>query len=198
MSGVRAAKKARTRASLMASALHLAEQKGGLASVGLREITSEVGITPAAFYRHFANLDELGTTLVTESAETLLEHLSASEPTAGTSDYWRLDALIAWLEVHPAEARFFASGHVGGTPRMRAATTEQLARFTSVVARNLDRPGFAALTDDERRQTAELLVHVALEGVTALEQIGRDGLAFRLQLVLEGARALSGKRPPLR
>ncbi|MFY8134203.1 MAG: TetR family transcriptional regulator, partial [Aquimonas sp.] len=60
-----------TRAQLLSAALQLMGTGRSFASLSLREITREAGVVPAAFYRHFPNLDELGLALVEESGATL-------------------------------------------------------------------------------------------------------------------------------
>src|SRR6201987_1791305 len=63
--------KQRTREALMDATADLLENQN-LSSLGLREVTREVGIAPAAFYRHFRDMDELGAELVERSLDDLL------------------------------------------------------------------------------------------------------------------------------
>lgn len=66
----RVERKERTRAALLDGTLALAADRG-FAALSLREIARSAGIVPTAFYRHFASLDELGTTLVEEGVRQL-------------------------------------------------------------------------------------------------------------------------------
>ena len=66
--------KERTRLRLTEAALALIGQGRGFSSLSLREITREAGVVPAAFYRHFRDLDELGLALV-EMGGVTLRHL---------------------------------------------------------------------------------------------------------------------------
>ncbi|MGV9668637.1 TetR family transcriptional regulator [Nocardia niigatensis] len=66
----RVERKERTRAALLDGTLALAADRG-FAALSLREIARSAGIVPTAFYRHFASLDELGTTLVEEGVRRL-------------------------------------------------------------------------------------------------------------------------------
>ena len=66
----RAERKVETRRRLLDAALELVDERG-FAALSLRELTRKAGITPAAFYRHFANTDELGLVLVDEAFGTL-------------------------------------------------------------------------------------------------------------------------------
>ncbi len=62
---VRAEQKKLTRRRLIDATLKLSA-KHGFAALSLREVCKEAGITPAAFYRHFRDMDELGLVLVDE------------------------------------------------------------------------------------------------------------------------------------
>ena len=63
----RAQQKQQTRNNIMAAALTKMNEDKGFSSLGLREVAKEAGIAPASFYRHFANMEELGLALVNEA-----------------------------------------------------------------------------------------------------------------------------------
>ncbi|MEP6882566.1 MAG: TetR family transcriptional regulator, partial [Dokdonella sp.] len=67
----RVEQKERTRQRLIDAALALIGAGSGYTALGLREITREAGLAPAAFYRHFRDLDELGLALVEMGGVTL-------------------------------------------------------------------------------------------------------------------------------
>lgn len=60
----RYAQKLRTHSNLLEGALRLMGEEKGLGDLSLREVAGEAGIVPAAFYRHFKNMEELGLSLV--------------------------------------------------------------------------------------------------------------------------------------
>ena len=62
--GTRIEQKERTRQRICEGALNLIGQGRSFTSLSLREITREAGIVPAAFYRHFSDMDQLGLALV--------------------------------------------------------------------------------------------------------------------------------------
>ena len=68
---IRAEQKLRTRRALMDAALALLSADRGFGSLSLREVAREAGIAPTSFYRHFAELDELGLALVDEGGVAL-------------------------------------------------------------------------------------------------------------------------------
>ncbi len=63
-------RKQQTRQALLDAALRLLETRG-FDGLSLREVARSAGIVPTAFYRHIAELTELGMVLVGESFETL-------------------------------------------------------------------------------------------------------------------------------
>lgn len=54
-----------TRRRLVEAALELSAQKS-FAALSLREVAQAAGLTPAAFYRHFSDMEDLGLSLVDE------------------------------------------------------------------------------------------------------------------------------------
>src|SRR5579875_2587087 len=60
-----------TRQALLDAALLRLEAGESFDALSLRAVTRAAGIVPAAFYRHFASMDELGLALLEESFRTL-------------------------------------------------------------------------------------------------------------------------------
>lgn len=71
MSSNRARQKERTRRVIIDAAFHLLSQERSYSSLSLREVAREAGIAPNSFYRHFADMEELGLTLVDEGGVVL-------------------------------------------------------------------------------------------------------------------------------
>ena len=69
----RAEQKQQTRHALMDAARHLMECGRGFGSLSLREVAKTAGIVPTGFYRHFADMDQLGLELVSEVGQTFRE-----------------------------------------------------------------------------------------------------------------------------
>src|SRR5258707_14086402 len=63
-------RKEATRRAIIAAALKLLQDRS-LSSLNLREVTRDVGIVPAAFYRHFEPMEALGLVLIDESFPAL-------------------------------------------------------------------------------------------------------------------------------
>ncbi|WP_166357806.1 TetR family transcriptional regulator [Pseudomonas akapageensis] len=69
----RAEQKQQTRLALLEAARHLMESGRSFGSISLREVAKTAGIVPTGFYRHFADMDQLGLALVSEVGETFRE-----------------------------------------------------------------------------------------------------------------------------
>jgi AcrR family transcriptional regulator len=173
----RAERKARTRRKLLDGALELVAERG-FAAVGLRELTREAGITPAAFYRHFANLDELGLVLVDESfgalGEMLREARAARTPAQDLIDA-SLDVLVRHLHDHRAHFRFLARELSGGHSAVRHAIRKELQLFRSELAVDLARlPFVREWPTDDLFVLADLIVQIVVATVQDLLDLPVD------------------------
>ncbi|MET7764882.1 TetR family transcriptional regulator [Streptomyces sp. NPDC005336] len=135
-SGVRQAQKEKTRRALLDAGLRLLENQS-LSSLGLREVTRVVGVAPAAFYRHFRDLSDLGVALVEESLSSL-HHMIRAILTDQAGDEERIDATVEAVAEHvrryPAHIRFIARERHGGVRAVREAIATELGRFADEVA----------------------------------------------------------------
>ncbi|MGB1558180.1 MAG: TetR family transcriptional regulator [Oceanococcaceae bacterium] len=64
------------RQRLIDAAMRLAAERRSLGGLGVRELTREAGLSPAAFYRHFVDLEVLGLAVIQEIEAILLGTLS--------------------------------------------------------------------------------------------------------------------------
>jgi AcrR family transcriptional regulator len=135
----RATRKLQTRQALLDAALRLIEQHT-LSSISLREVTRAAGIVPAAFYRHFPDMDSLGVALVEESLEPLRVALRSVRAGLTDSDEiieGSVRVLADQVRQHPDLFRFLARERHGGVRRVREAIRDQLQRFADELARDL-------------------------------------------------------------
>ncbi|MFF2013774.1 TetR family transcriptional regulator [Streptomyces sp. NPDC058195] len=134
--GTRLAQKMRTRQALLDAALGLLEHQS-LSSLGLREVTRAAGVTPTAFYRHFADTAALGVALVEEALGSLHGMIGAVLAESGDSEE-RLGRGIGLILRHvaeqPAHFRFIAREQHGGVGPVREAIAAELRRFAKEVA----------------------------------------------------------------
>ncbi|MEC4015299.1 TetR family transcriptional regulator [Streptomyces sp. H27-D2] len=134
--GVRQAQKQKTRQALMDAGLHLLEEQS-LSSLGLREVTRVVGVSPAAFYRHFRDMGDLGVALVEESLEslhTMIRATLAEQDDAEARIDRTVDLIAEYVRHHGPHVRFIARERHGGVRPVREAIAAELDRFSEEVA----------------------------------------------------------------
>jgi AcrR family transcriptional regulator len=171
--GVRQAQKLKTRQALLDAALELLEHQS-LSSLGLREVTRAVGVTPTAFYRHFEDTAALGVALVEETLDSLHGMIGAILADTGDSDERlerSVDLIVRHVAVHPAHFRFIAREQHGGVGAVRAAIAAQLRDFAEEVAAALGaEPGSAGWSQEDLRMLGGLYVdHMVLTISTLLD-----------------------------
>jgi AcrR family transcriptional regulator len=186
--GVRSAKKLATRQTLLAAALRLLEQQS-LSSLGLREVTREAGIAPAAFYRHFADLGELGVALVEESLGSMHELIrDIRTPEADTEDIMRrtVDVVVAHVRADCAHFRFVARERHGGVAAVRAAIAAQLDGFIDELVEDLSiQPESEGWEPHEMRVLARLYVNVIMLTAADLLDAGPDNPDAEQHIIAE-------------
>jgi AcrR family transcriptional regulator len=181
--GVRSERKLATRQVLLDSALKLMETQS-LSSLGLREVTREAGIAPAAFYRHFADLDELGVELVRASLGSMHALIrDIRTPDAGgadisTGDIMRrtVDLVAAHVREQRPHFRFLARERHGGVAKVRAAIAAELDSFIDELVEDLAlQPESAGWDAAESRVLARLYVNVIMLTAADLLDAGSAG-----------------------
>jgi AcrR family transcriptional regulator len=126
--------KERVAHTLLRATLRLASAHG-FASLGLREVAREAEIAPTSFYRHFADMEQLGLSLidslVAPFVASFLERGREHWGTAKSDDPSELVLAVArhaLARVHedPELTRFLVAERVGAVPSFRAALAKQL------------------------------------------------------------------------
>jgi AcrR family transcriptional regulator len=133
-------RKERTRQRLIDSALALVGQGRGFSALSLREVTREAGVVPAAFYRHFRDLNELGLALVEMGGVTLRRLLrEARRDGIPPTDMLRGSVLIykRFVEERRLVFRFIAGERGGGSRIIRDAIRTEETHFASEMAQDL-------------------------------------------------------------
>jgi TetR/AcrR family transcriptional regulator, fatty acid biosynthesis regulator len=194
--------KERTRQRLCEAALALIGQGRGFTSLSLREITREAGVVPAAFYRHFRDLDQLGLALVEMGGVTLRRLLrEARRDGIPPTDMLRGSVLIyqRFVEERRLVFRFVASERGGGSPIIRNAIRTEESHFASEMAQDLRALGaFTALSSTSLQMVCGLVVSTMLnaasdildlpKGQTQQEKELVDNFVMQLRVIFIGAR----------
>lgn len=169
--GVRQVRKQASRRALLDAALALLEQQN-LSGLGVREVTRAAGLSPAGFYRHFADLAELGVVLVRESLANLHGMIRAVFAGAGEPEQLidrSVEVIVAHVAEHPAYIRFLARERHGGVRPVREAVAAELRLFAEELAGLLAvQPDTAGWAAGDRRMLAELYVDRMVSTALAL------------------------------
>jgi TetR/AcrR family transcriptional regulator, fatty acid biosynthesis regulator len=137
--------KERVRQGLLRAALQLSAAHG-FASLGLREVAREGGIAPTSFYRHFADMEELGTALISELAAPVLRGMverASAAPREGVAPAL-VDAAFAALVSDAELMRFAIAERTGAYPSLRASLRDQQAALARMLQATCSAPPWAA------------------------------------------------------
>ncbi|MER7669043.1 TetR family transcriptional regulator [Kitasatospora sp. NPDC096128] len=159
--GVRQAQKQQSRRALLDAGLHLLADQN-LASLGVREVTREAGLSPAAFYRHFPDLAALGVALVEESLASLHVMIRSVLTEAGGAEELidrAVDVIQRHVREHQPHVRFLSRERHGGVRQVREAIDAELGRFAAEVGSALAlQPVSKDWSAQDLRMLAELYV----------------------------------------
>ena len=159
---LRAEQKQQTRHALLDAARSLMESGRGFGSLSLREVAKTAGIVPTGFYRHFADMDQLGLALVYEVGQTfrqtirLVRHNKSVE--GGIID----ESVKIFLEVVAANRSqflFLAREQYGGSLLVRQALGSLREGISADLATDLaNMPNLKHLGPDDLSVMADLVV----------------------------------------
>lgn len=139
--GRRSVDKSRTRRALLDGALDLLADRT-LDNLGIREVTRSAGVSPAAFYRHFERIDDLGLVLVDEAFVTLRSLMrDARDDVSGADDMIKrsVAVLIRHVHDHRSHYRFIAREQYSPVTSVRLAIRREIRLFATELATDLAR-----------------------------------------------------------
>jgi AcrR family transcriptional regulator len=173
--------------SLLQQTLVLAAAHG-FSSLGLREVARASGIAPTSFYRHFADMEELGLELIASLVGRLVREIAAPE---ASSERASVETMVTRTLVAAAEDpelfRFILAERVGSSLTFRSALGEQLGVLSAA---------FRANAASAHAEDADALVLLLLEASGDLLERGPERLpALRARLARHSRALLS--RPPV-
>lgn len=140
--GSRESRKAETRDALLAAALELLAGERSFTSLSLREVTKRAGVVPAAFYRHFPDMESLGLALVEHSFRTLQSLMRDARRSSARPDQLvqrSVETYMAYVRDHIPHFRFIAKERFSGTTSVRIAIRNEIRLFASDLAIDLSR-----------------------------------------------------------
>ncbi len=133
--------KAATRRALLDATLTLLADRS-LDNVGIREVTRAAGVAPAAFYRHFERIDDLGVVLVDEVFSTLRQLMRDARDDVVTADdiaHRSVTALVRHIHDHRTHYRFLVREQYSALSGVRTAIRTELRLFATELATDLAR-----------------------------------------------------------
>jgi AcrR family transcriptional regulator len=165
-------RKQQTRQAIVDAALRLVA-KDNFSGLSLREVTREVGIAPAAFYRHFESMEALGLVLIDECFRSLRDMLRDAR--GGELDPEHIiessiDVLSRSVTEHRPQWRFIGRERNSGVSVLRYAIRTEIRLITSELATDLARfPGLNAWSTEDLNVLAGLFVNSMVSIAEALE-----------------------------
>lgn len=187
---VRQLQKERTREALMTAALELSQEQG-FAQTSLRQVAKRAGVVPAAFYRHFESMDELGLSLVERcfgTLRTMIRDASRDPEVFQQIIDAAAEILVRAVKQNKADFAFVARERVGGTEVVREAIRHELDLFVSELAVVLARlPNIENWSADDVQMVSRLFVRNMVANAEEVVEMpdGRPDLEERIR---EGAR----------
>src|ERR1700733_1080955 len=133
--------KLKTRNKLVEVALKLSAERS-FSNLSLREVTKAAGVTPAAFYRHFNDMEELGLSLVDEvglSLRRLLRDAMRRSRSRRAMVKASIDAFMDYVNNNGNHFRLLLGERQGASPAFRHAIHAELDRFVAQLSDDLER-----------------------------------------------------------
>ena len=161
-----------TRRAIIGAALKLLDERN-FSALSLREVTREVGIVPAGFYRHFESMEALGLVLIDESFRSLREMLRSARTNKLDPNRMiesTVEILTASVTQQREHWRFIVRERSSGIPILRRAIRAEILLITSELAADLARfPGLETWSTEDLNIRAGLLVNSMIVIAEAIE-----------------------------
>lgn len=203
----RAEQKLKTRRALMDAALSQLSADRGFGSLSLREVAREAGIAPTSFYRHFAELDELGLALVDEGGVALRQLMRQARKRIardGSAISTSVDTFMEYLGNNANLFRLMLRERTGVSKPFRTAVKAEIDHFATELADDLKR-----FADEQNKPlsdpklVAEAMVTLVFnQGAEALDSSPREReelkvkLKAELRMILVGSQTMASRKKP--
>lgn len=177
---IRAEKKQQTRQALLDAALQLMAAGQGLSTISLREVTRQVGIVPAAFYRHFQDMDELGLALVEQVGSSFREAIRLvrrNELERQGAINASVHIFVEFVVAHKSLFLFLAREQYGGSAAVRQAIGAMQQHFIDDLEADLAQsPKLTHLCAADYAVVANLIVRTVFSTLPELINPPEDAL----------------------
>lgn len=167
----------------------------GFVSLGLREVSRAADIAPTSFYRHFADMEELGRALVDGLAGPFIEEWVARArtlaPARGSFALAVAKEAIAGAVEDPELTRFILAERTGAIVTFRSALKAKLSAVSDAVGTSLSAEGS---DPDSAATVADAVVVLVLGACNDLLDAGAeqatavtDRVSAQIRLLLSGS-----------
>lgn len=161
-----APRRGEAREALLQAALELVATEANFSAISLRRIARQAGVVPTAFYRHFADLDGLGLTLVERTFGELRRILRSADlsklPLKGLVRY-SVELFAEHVRANQLLFQFAVKERYSGTTAMRAAIHDEIRLLIDELAGDLARFGeFSHIDSEDMRMIAGLVVNTVI------------------------------------
>ena len=167
----RAQQKERTRKAIIEAAFSQLSAEKSFASLSLREVAREAGIAPTSFYRHFADMDELGLTLVDEAGLMLRQLMRQARQRIeknGSVISTSVETFMEFVTGNSNVFRLLLRERSGTSAAFRAAVAREIQHFSAELAHYLRKE--TACPDELAQLQAEAMVTLVFHtGADALD-----------------------------
>jgi len=164
-------RKQRTRRALMDAALTLLEGERSFSSLSLREVAKVGGVVPAAFYRHFGSMEDLGLALIDDAFAALRALMREARGTPQPGEHQIASSVrtfLQYVDSHRLQFQFIAKERMSGSTAVRLGIRKEIRLWVSELAADLaPLPPLRALNGDTLRLVAGLVVQTMM-GATEL------------------------------
>ena len=184
--------KSRTRRALLDGALDLLRDRS-LDNLGIREVTRAAGVAPAAFYRHFQRIDDLGLVLVEEAFVTLRELMKQARDNADTDDIINdsVTVLVAHVRSHQDHYRFIAREQFSPVTPVKLAIRREIKLFATELSTDLARlPVVNTWPTPDLVMLADLIVGLMVDTAKRLIDVLEEAPEREPEVVRETERRL--------
>lgn len=171
MKNNRAQQKEKTRRTIIDAAFRLLSQERGFSSLSLREVTREAGIAPTSFYRHFADMEELGLTLVDEGGVALRQLMRKARQRIRNKSrvlQTSVETFMEFIHNSPHIFRLLLRERSGASLAFRKAVSRELQYFVVELADYIQQTqGYPAT--EAKIQAEAMVILVFNAGAEALD-----------------------------
>jgi AcrR family transcriptional regulator len=183
----RAQQKEKTRRAIIDAAFAQLSPDKGFSSLSLREVAREAGIAPTSFYRHFADMDELGLTLVDEAGLMLRQLLRQARNRIeknGSVIRTSIETFMEFVVGNSNVFRLLLRERSGTSAAFRRAVAREIQHFCAELADYLRKE--TACPDEYAQMQAEAMVTLVFHaGADALDASPETRVQITLRTIVQ-------------